>query len=102
MRLNQIFAVAAFALIAGAGTVSAQETDFATPPRNAHTRSIRQKLAQFKTQQAFGIHTTSAPSRNVGPSSTVDNNPDSFLGSANSGLPANSRAPSAGNVSGGN
>jgi hypothetical protein len=62
---------------------------------------MKQRLGILKRHHAFGAHTSSAYTRNVGPSSTTTGNPDNALGSAASGNPSLPGAPSAGAVNGG-
>lgn len=104
--MNKVFATAAIALALGAGAVSAQTTTTIQRPAvtsiqpGAATGSYR--VAQLRSQHAFGVHTTSALSRNVGPGSTVNGLSDTPLDSPNSGMPLVAGAPGAGNVAGGN
>jgi hypothetical protein len=96
-KMKNILAIAALAIALGAGVASAQETDYISPPRNPHTYSLRLKLAQLRTEHAYGIHTFSAVARNVGPTSSATAVPDEYLGSAASGMPSYPGAPVAGN-----
>lgn len=104
--MNKLFATAALALALGAGAASAQTTTTIQRPAvtasqvGTYTGSYR--LAQLRSQHAFGVHTTGALSRNVGPGSTVSGLSDTPLESPNSGMPLVAGAPGAGNVSGGN
>lgn len=104
--MNKLLATAAIALALGAGAASAQTTT--TIQRPAATSSLSgspagsYRVAQLRSQHAFGINTTSALSRNVGPGSTVNGASDTPLESPNSGMPLVAGAPGASNVSGGN
>jgi hypothetical protein len=100
--VRKLVVAAALALVLGTGVVSAQETDYVNLAPSHTGAPLKQRLAFLKAQNAFGINTTSASSRNVGPSSSTTANPDGYLGGVLSGMPSNPRAPTAGSVSGGN
>ncbi len=101
--MNKLVVTALMALALSAGAASAQQTGYInlTPRPHAGT-PLKQRLAMLKQDNAFGVNTTSAFTRNVGPSSSVTANPANYLGTAASGMPNSPRAPSAGNASGGN
>ncbi len=101
--MNKLVVTAAMALLLSVGAVSAQETNYINLTPQSHAgKPLKQRLAMLKRENAFGINTTSAFSRNVGPSSSTTANTANYLGTAASGMPSNPLAPSAGNVSGGN
>ena len=100
--MNKTLVAAALALTLAAGSASAQQWDYTTPSAASPAGTpLKQRLALLSRENAFGLRTTSAFSRNVGPGSTVEGQAESVLGNANSGLPNTPGAPSAGTVSGG-
>lgn len=100
--MNKTLVATALALTLAAGSASAQQWDYTTAPAASPAGTpLKQRLALLSRENAFGLHTTSAFSRNVGPGSTIEGYSESALGSANSGMPIVPGAPSAGSVSGG-
>lgn len=103
--MNKFVATAAVGFMLATGAASAQTTTIVQPARPATVQSSANgsyRLANLRNQHAFGVHTTSALSRNIGPDSTVDGYRDTPLASPNSGMPQVAGAPGASNVAGGN
>jgi hypothetical protein len=83
--MRRVLSLLSIGMIIGAGSVSAQETRFASMSMGSDRGDVTEQQALLPKGRASGEAARGAFARNIGPASTVTGYGDDGLGSPNSG-----------------